>query len=272
MTEPKPQVVFVTGTSTGVGKTVTTAALAACAVHAGHRVCVIKPVQTGEEPGSGDVAEVLRLLGPLAESVTTEEPYRFPSPLAPATAARVDGLPEVDVDEVVRQICAAADHFDVVLVEGAGGALVRFDSSGSTLLDVAQQVAAALTGTDPEPGPGSGVGPEPAADSPLLPGQVGVLTVAAAGLGTLNHTALTLEAMDARGLTSYGVLVGSWPAEPDLAERNNVTDLADVSGMPLVGIVPEGAAQLDDFAVCAMDWISPRFHGRFQAPGAYSVP
>lgn len=271
MSGPDSQIVFVTGTSTGVGKTVTTAALAACAVRAGRRVCVIKPAQTGEEPGSGDLTEVLRLLGPLAGSVTTVEPYRFPSPLAPVTAARVDELPEVDVSEVVRQICTAAEQCDVVLVEGAGGALVRFDSKGSTLLDIAQHVTATLTGSHAisEPGsePGLDSGPAPGSDPTSGPAQVGALTVASSGLGTLNHTALTLEAIEARGLLSYGVVVGSWPSEPDLAERNNLADLTEISGMPLVGIVPEGAPEYENFDARAQEWISPRFDGRFQAPG-----
>ena len=80
-----------------------------------------------------------------------------------------------------------------------------------------------------------------------------VLVVTAAGLGTLNHTALTLEALSARGLATAGVVIGSWPANPGLAERSNVTDLAGV----LTGSIPEGAGQLSrsEFLVAAR-WVT----------------
>ncbi|HEY6791332.1 MAG TPA: AAA family ATPase, partial [Trebonia sp.] len=68
--------------------------------------------------------------------------------------------------------------------------------------------------------------------------------VAAAGLGTLNHTALTCEALSTRGLTCAGVVVGSWPREPGLAERQNLADLPVAAGAPLVGVLPEGAGTL----------------------------
>jgi dethiobiotin synthetase len=121
-----------------------------------------------------------------------------------------------------RQVAEAAAELagthDLVLVEGAGGLLVRF-SAGETLADV----AAAL-------------------DAP-------VLVVAAAGLGTLNHTALTTEVLVARGLRPAGVVIGSWPAEPDLAARCNLADLPAVTGVPLLGRLPAGAGRLapDEF-------------------------
>jgi hypothetical protein len=99
-----------------------------------------------------------------------------------------------------------------VLVEGAGGLLVRFADDGWTLADLARALAAP------------------------------VLVVTAAGLGTLNHTALTLEVLACRGLRlAGGLVVGCWPARPDLAARCNVTDLEALSGQPLGGAVPAGA-------------------------------
>ncbi len=197
----------VTGTGTGVGKTVVTAAVAALAVG---RVAVLKPAQTGIAPGEpGDLADVLRLV----PGVTTRELGRYPDPLAPATAARRAGLaPVTPADAVAAAKELSADH-DLVIVEGAGGLLVRFDDEG-TLADV----AAAL-------------------DAP-------VLVVAAAGLGTLNHTALTTQALHTRALHCLGVVVGAWPAEPDLAARCNLADLPVVTGVPLLGAIPDGAGAL----------------------------
>jgi dethiobiotin synthetase len=78
-----------------------------------------------------------------------------------------------------------------------------------------------------------------------------VLVVARAGLGTLNHTALTCEALRARGLACAGVVIGSWPADPDLAARCNLEDLAVYAGVEVVGRLPEGAGELSRDAFLA---------------------
>ncbi|MEV7414108.1 dethiobiotin synthase [Streptomyces sp. NPDC089919] len=225
-------VLFVSGTGTEIGKTVATAAIAAAALAAGRSVAVLKPAQTGMAPGEpGDAAEVARLAGP----VTTAELARYPEPLAPDTAARRAGLPYVtpaQVAEAAQKL--AADH-DLVLVEGAGGLLVRFDDEGRTLADAARLL-----------------------DAP-------VLIVAPAGLGTLNSCALTAEALAARGLRSPGVVIGSWPAAPDLAMRCNLADLPKVSGTPLLGALPTNAATLASFPTTAPTWLSPTLHGTWSA-------
>ena len=223
----------VTGTSTGVGKTVVTAAVAALAVAGGERVAVLKPAQTGVAPGEeGDVDVVARLV----PGVTVRELARYPEPLAPATAARRAGLPAVDASAVAAAARELAATHDLVLVEGAGGLLVRFDDRGSTLAD-----AAALLGAP-------------------------VLVVAAAGLGTLNHTALTVEALHARGLDGPGVVVGAWPDAPDLAAECNLADLPDTAGVPLVGVLPDGAATLspDRFRDAASRALARPLGGRWQ--------
>ncbi|MHA6795294.1 dethiobiotin synthase [Pseudonocardia bannensis] len=231
-------ILVVTGTGTDVGKTVVTAALAALAVARGDRVAVLKPAQTGVGPDEpGDLAEVQRLTG---GGITTGELARYPDPLAPATAARRAGaVPVSPADAADRAGKLAADH-DLVIVEGAGGLLVRFtDDPPGTLADV----AAAL-------------------DAP-------VLVVAAAGLGTLNHTALTVEALHTRGLTCAGVVVGAWPAEPGLAARCNLADLPAVTGVPLLGALPAGAARLGplDFAEVARHTLAPELGGEWHTPG-----
>ncbi|HWT24393.1 MAG TPA: AAA family ATPase, partial [Solirubrobacteraceae bacterium] len=72
-----------------------------------------------------------------------------------------------------------------------------------------------------------------------------VLVVVRAGLGTQNETALTCEALRARGVACAGLVVGAWPAEPDLAARCNLEDLEDYAGAPVVGRLPAGAGGLD---------------------------
>lgn len=224
-------ILMITGTGTAIGKTITTAAVASLAVRAGKRVAVVKPAQTGLEPGEpGDVHEVQRLV----PAVHITELYRYPEPLAPTTAARRSGLPAPDLDTVADAVRALAAEYDVVLVEGAGGLLVGLDAAGRTLADLAS-----------------------------LLDRAPVLVVAAAGLGTLNVTALTAEALSRRGLPCRGVLVGSWPVEPDLAERCNVADLPVAAGAPLLGLLPEGAARLApaDFAAWAHRALHPALGG-----------
>ncbi len=211
----------ITGTSTEVGKTVATAALTAAAIDRGASVAVCKPAQTGVGPGEpGDIAEVRRLTGVRA----TAESFRYRDPLAPDRAARREGAPFVDLETVLSAVSQFDDH-DLTLVEGAGGALVRL-APDLTILDVAAGL-----------------------DAPLL-------VVAAAGLGTLNHTELTIRAIEAAGLDCAGIVIGSWPDEPDLAERCNMEDLPLVTGVPIVGRIPTGAGRFDRrfFGAQARHW------------------
>lgn len=209
----------ITGTGTAVGKTVVTAALAALAPS----VTVIKPAQTGAAVGEpADLQDVVRRAGP---HVQTLELARYPDPLSPEAAARRSGLPTLTRDEVVTAVRACSS--DVVLVEGAGGLLVRFSPDGLTLADMAVALG-----------------------SP-------VLVVTAAGLGTLSTTALTLEALAARDLACAGLVIGCWPPAPDLAARSNVHDLRALA--PLVGVVPEGAHG------SPREWLAPELGGVFDA-------
>jgi dethiobiotin synthetase len=228
---PEPgRVVVVTGTGTGVGKTIATAALAVRAAREGS-VVVVKPVQTGIGPGStepGD-AEVVRALTGCA----VQEFTALDDPLAPETAARLRDVAIPPVREHADRIRVLAESHDTVVVEGAGGVLVRLDSEGGTLLDVA------ATLRDDVP--------------------VEVVVVVAAGLGTLNHTELTVAALRARGFEPDGLVIGSWPTEPGLAERCNREDLSRLTRVPVVGVLPEGAGSLSGaaFREAAAEWFSP---------------
>ncbi|MFK4146027.1 dethiobiotin synthase [Streptomyces sp. NPDC004065] len=227
-------VLVITGTGTEVGKTVTTAAVAAAALAAGRSVAVLKAAQTGVAPGErGDADEVARLAG----AVTAGELARFPEPLAPGTAARRAGREPVRPQDVAEAAAKLATEHDLVLVEGAGGLLVRFDEAGGTLADAARLLRAP------------------------------VLVVASAGLGTLNTTELTARELRARELELLGVVIGSWPERADLASRCNVADLPDVAGAPLLGALPAGAAALAPavFRTAAPGWLAPRLDGTWDA-------
>ncbi|WBB72040.1 dethiobiotin synthase [Micromonospora sp. WMMD1128] len=221
--------VLVTGTDTEVGKTVVTAAVAAAAQAAGLRVAVVKPGQTGTATGEpGDVDSVNRLAAPLTGRTLAS----YPDPLAPLAAARVAELPPLELYHAVDAIREEADKHDLVLVEGAGGLLVPMGVRPSgepwTVADLAVSLGA------------------PA------------VVVARAGLGTLNHTALTLEALERRAVPA-GVVIGAWPAEAELVHWLNLSELVP----NLLGALPAGAGGMDPgvFRRSAPGWLTPALYG-----------
>jgi dethiobiotin synthetase len=201
-------VVVITGTGTGVGKTVATAALASHARVAKIDVAVCKPVQTGTADGDDDLAEVGRLAG-VTELVGVA---RYPEPLGPVAAAERAGLRLPSSDELLTAIRSIDRPGRLTLVEGAGGLLVTLAANGVTLRDMAIELAAS------------------------------VLVVCEPGLGTLNHTALTLEALAGKELTCAGLVIGRWPTHPGVAELSNRVALAGLARVRAV--LPDGAGSL----------------------------
>ena len=191
---------FVTGTDTGVGKTLAAAALCRAERVAGRTALYAKPVQTGLEPAeAGDAAFVAA-----AAKVPVIECLRFREPLAPAVAARLEGA-VIDVEALLADLAKASDGFDRLIVEGAGGLLVPLWAD-ITMADLADRLGA------------------------------GLVVVTRPSLGTLNHTALTLEAADRRGLPVDGLVISGWPAEPGVTEMTNLERLSDMA--PVLGLLP----------------------------------
>lgn len=216
---------LVTGTDTGVGKTVTTAALAAAARLAGIDVAVCKPVQTGTIEGDDDLGEVRRLSG----VTELHGGWRYPEPLAPVAAAHRAGMDLPTRAELVASVRAADRPGRLTLVEGAGGLLVELGADGVTLRELAVDLGAP------------------------------VLLVVAPGLGTLNHTALTLESLAAHDVPCAGLVIGSWPHAPGVAESGNREALAALA--PVRAVLPAGAATAGDFgeisaAAYDADWLA----------------
>jgi dethiobiotin synthetase len=201
-------VLIVTGTSTGVGKTMATAALACHARLAGIDVAVCKPVQTGSMDGDDDLVDVMRFAG--VTELTGG--WRYPEPLAPVAAAARAGLALPTRAELVAAITDTDRPRRLTLVEGAGGLLVELGSDGVTLRDIAVDLRAP------------------------------VLVVASAELGTLNHTALTLESLAGQFVRCAGLVIGSWPHRPGAAEDFNRDALAELA--PVRAVLPEGSGAL----------------------------
>ena len=221
-------IIAVTGTNTDVGKTVATAAIAAVLKRRGFDVVAAKPIQTGEEAGQGDASAVAKLAG-----IETFERWRYPEPLAPNLAARRAGIQTPSLGEVTEWIRSLDAPERVVLVEGAGGLLVRL-ADDYTLADIAKATGAPL------------------------------VVVTSLGLGSLNLAELTCVHARATGLEVLGLIGGSMPDNPNLPTRLNVEEMPEVTGAEYWGHLPEGCGRLsqDEFADVAWEAIGARVSPR----------
>jgi dethiobiotin synthetase len=201
---------FVTGTDTEVGKTVVAGAIAATLRTRGGRVAAYKPVVTGiDEPAAPGWPRDHELLaaaaGVSADAVT---PHTFGPPVSPHLAAELAGV-ELDIDAMVTAASAAAAEAGagILVTEGVGGLLVPL-TRDHTVRDLA--VALGL---------------------PLV-------IAARPGLGTINHTLLTLEAARAAGLAVAGVVLTPWPEAPSVMARSNRETIARLGGIDVATIPP----------------------------------
>jgi dethiobiotin synthetase len=184
--------VFVTGTGTEVGKTVVAAVIARTLAAEGSRVAVFKPAVTGLDPEQPDGEADHALLRRAAGSGQADEeiaPYRYGPPASPHLAAALAGE-EIEPERLLATARAAAANADTLVCEGVGGLLVPL--SGTYLV---RDFAADLD----------------------LP----VVIAASPGLGTINHTLLTVEAARAVGLEVVAIVLTPWPTEPSAIERSN---------------------------------------------------
>jgi dethiobiotin synthetase len=209
--------VFVTGTGTEVGKTVVAAVLAHTPANEGRSVAVFKPALTGmDEFPDYDEAEAIAadsivglpdhaVLRAAARSSQTDDeiaPYRFAPPMSPHLAAGLAGV-EIDPDRVMAAARAAADGVDAIVCEGAGGLLVPLSPSW-TMRSCAVELGYPL------------------------------VVVAPPGLGTINHTLLTVESARSVGLKVAAIVLNPWPAEPTTIESDNRETIAAMSGVPIL--------------------------------------
>ncbi len=197
---------FVTATDTGVGKTEVACALVSGARAAGLDVGAMKPAQSGVTPGQPSDAERLREAAGGADPLELVCPYRFEPPLAPGVAARLAGV-EISLPRLVEVARALASRHAALVVEGAGGLLVPLTPS-QTYADLAVALG--------------------------LP----VLVVARAGLGTVNHAALTVEALRARGLTVAGLVLNRTGPDDDPSVPYNAAEIERLTGARVLASLP----------------------------------
>jgi dethiobiotin synthetase len=202
--------VFVTGTDTGVGKTIIAASLARLLRMQGINVGVMKPVTSGccEEGGvlvSADAQLLCQSAGiPYSEDIA---PYRLREPIAPTEAARIDGV-MIDFSTIKASFERLSAQHEYVIVEGAGGLMVPL-SGGLLVADLALELGLSL------------------------------LVVARPGLGTINHAVLTCFAAQQMGLQVAGVIINGMPDNPGRAEQSAPHLIGSLCGAPILGIWPQ---------------------------------
>ncbi|MEE8329895.1 MAG: dethiobiotin synthase [Thermodesulfovibrionia bacterium] len=203
--------IFITGTDTGVGKTFVATGLLKAFKETGFNVCPMKPVETGCRAKKGklvpvDAVRLIRASG-TEEPLDIINPYKFRLPLAPAVAAVTE---KVSIKK--KKILSACNHllkkYDITIVEGAGGIMVPVYKK-YLFLDLIKDM------------------------------DIPILIVSRPGLGTINHTLLTIETAGSRGIDILGVIINyTTKTKKGLPERTNPEVIEKLGGVPLLGIVP----------------------------------
>ena len=217
---------FVTGTDTGVGKSVVAAAICAGLAASGVRVAAFKPVVTGLDDPPGDWPYDHELLA----SVTGQDPaavapWRFGPPASPHLAAELDGT-TLEPPELLAAARRAGAWADALVCEGVGGLMVPI-TPGYLVRDFALDM------------------------------RMPLIVAARPGLGTINHTLLTVEAARAAGLEPLAVVMTPWPSSPSRLEESNRETVARLGGVPVAGLPECTPASLADAAAALPlgDWL-----------------
>jgi len=204
--------VFITGTDTDVGKTWVAAGLTAALRHRGVKAVYFKPVQSGCPEAGGRLiptdADFARTLAGLTEPLEVLTPITLELPLAPGVAAAQAGV-EVDLGRIADGLEDLAGRYEFLVVEGAGGLYVPLAGTHFLVLDLIRWL-----------------------NLPLA-------VVAQSGLGTINHTVLTVKAAQAAGVVVAGVILNRYPEKPGLAAATNPGVIEALTGVPILGRVPE---------------------------------
>jgi dethiobiotin synthetase len=201
---------FITGTGTGVGKTIVTAGIAGHFISTGKKVSVMKPVQTG----TGNSASDLEIVKALVPGITTipkllATPYSFSLPASPLLAAKCENR-AINPDTILKAFkeLSSRQDVDVLLVEGAGGLLVPLTEE-FLMVDL------------------------------ILKMNIPAILVTYAGLGTVNHTLLSIEAMKNRNLKIAGIVINRMPRNPGIVEKDNIKTIERIGGVPVIAAISE---------------------------------
>jgi len=196
---------FITGTDTGVGKTIVAAGLVASLRHSGFDIGVMKPIETGFSLRSSDAVFLKKIAG-VKDSLDSICPYRLKHPLSPFTAAKIENI-SIRFETIARAYGRLLQNHQALLVEGAGGLLVPITRQ-KMMADLALYL------------------------------KLPVLIISRTGLGTINHTLLSVEVARQRGVEVAGVIFNHLGPHRGLAERTNPTVIKHFLDVPILGEIP----------------------------------
>jgi len=217
---PKINGIFITGTDTDVGKTWVAAGLTAVLRERGVNAVYFKPMQSGCPEEAGRLiptdARLAQEVAGLTEPLDALTPIALPLPLAPGVAAAQAGV-TVDLEQIAAAFRDLAARYDFLVVEGAGGLYVPLIGMDFLVLDLIRWL------------------------------HLPLMVVAKSGLGTINHTVLTVKAAQAANIPMAGVILNRYPESPGPAAETNPGVIAALTGVPILGRLPE-VADLHDAA------------------------
>ncbi len=203
--------IFITGTDTGVGKTFVAEGLIRAVKAMGTHVCPMKPVESGCTMKRGELvpADAMALIkaAGVDESIDLVNPYRMKNPLAPSVAAEIEGV-AIKKKNIISAFNCISKKYDMVIVEGAGGIMVPVFKK-YLFLDLAFDL------------------------------KLPVIIVARPGLGTINHTLLTINALRNKGLRVLGVIINyAEKNRTGLPEKTNPSCIEKLGEVPILGTIP----------------------------------
>ena len=202
--------IFITGTDTGVGKTIAASAITRLLKNRGVNIGIMKPVTSGCEEVDGQLisedAEILAWSAGLDLTDPDIAPYRLASPIGPSVAASMEGK-KIDFGIIKKSFLTLSARHDFMIVEGAGGLMVPL-AGGMLIADLIASL------------------------------NLPVLVISRPGLGTINHTLLTCYSAKQLGLKVKGVVINNYPEYPNRAEESAPHLIDSLAGAPLLGVFP----------------------------------
>jgi dethiobiotin synthetase len=215
----KTKTFFITGTGTDVGKTIIVAGMASICINYGLRTAVMKPIQTGAAEDPGDLRKINNLVSGLEQlSEKLLSPYVFQLPSSPHLAAKTEKT-TIEPELIKKSITEIySQRPDVLLIEGAGGVLVPITENYTTL-DLLREL------------------------------QIPVIITALAGLGTINHTLMTVNSLKQAEVPIAGIIINKMPINPGIVEKDNVRIIEKFAKTPILGIIYDMGNMTNDFHI-----------------------
>ncbi len=196
---------FITGTDTGIGKTTISEALATILKEQNLNVGYFKPIETGCDPTPSDGKILSRITGQLVDEIVL---YKFKEPLAPYPASKLENV-EISIEKILNHYKSLKDKYDYLIVEGAGGVCVpilKEENEFYTYVDLIKDMG------------------------------IPVCVVSRAGLGTINHTVLTVHILKERGIELKGILMNGFSKHKNIAEKTNPEIIQEMTDLPVLSM------------------------------------